>query len=259
MELRELACRILDVPTLQARLEPVPEELTDDDPGPARPWRAPARPPSLQIAPKPARKSIPHPDALHDPAMRARCLHIFANHELMALELMAWAILAYPQAPAAFRRGLGWLIAEEQRHLRLYIERLEALGVRFGDVPVNDHFWRLAPQLTTPLEWVCAMNLTFEQANLDHAPAFAEHFRRFDDHDSAALMDRITDDEIKHVGFGARWLAHFAGPEADLYEVFASQLTAYNSLDRARGPAFNAEARRQAGLDEVFITRLGQL
>lgn len=259
MELRELAETILFTPTLEARFV-FPAggvaALTDEDPGPARPWREPARPERLQIAPRKECKPLPHPSSLRDPAMRVRCLHTFANHELMALELMAWALLAYPDTPPAFRRGLGWLIQEEQRHLRLYMERIEALGARFGDLPVNDHFWRVAPSLETPAQWVCAMNLTFEQANLDHAPAFAAHFRAVGDEACAALMDQITEDEIKHVGFGVRWLSQFAPHAPSQFDAFIENLTGYNSPDRARGHELNAAAREGAGLDEDFIARL---
>ena len=179
MELRRFALNLLFTPTLDARLafpDTGRRAFVDHHPGLPMAWQTPQRPPELQIAPKRARRPLPSPLALGDPAMRIRCLHTFANHELMALELMAWALLAYPTAPGAFRQGLAWLIEEEQGHLRLYIERLGELGVAFGDLPLNDHFWRIAPQLATPLQWVCAMNLTFEQANLDHAPDFAHHF-----------------------------------------------------------------------------------
>lgn len=259
MELRTLAETILDTPTLEARFT-FPEgglaSLTDDHPGEPRPWRDPARPPHLQIAPKKERKPLPSPRALHDPIMRVRCLHTFANHELMALELMAWGILAYPEAPAAFRRGLAWLILEEQEHLRLYIERIEQLGESFGALPLNDHFWRLAPLLETPAQWVCAMNLTFEQANLDHAPVFGAHFREAGDEESALLMERITEDEIKHVGFGVRWLRHFSQDQTASFENFVEHLTKYNSATRARGEQINREARIAAGLDQVFIDKL---
>lgn len=259
MELRELAHILLDTPTLEAKFF-FPSEglssLTDHDPGPALPWTTPQRPADLQIAPRKQRKPLPHPTALHDPQLRVRCLHTFANHELMALELMAWALLAYPRAPAAFRRGLAWLIQEEQEHLRLYIERIEAHGARFGEIGVNDHFWRVAHLLETPAQWVCAMNLCFEQANLDHAPLFAHHFREAGDEGSAALMVRIEQDEIRHVGFGVRWLRHFCDEEQLSFESFATHMNAYMDPSRARGDTINVAARLAAGLDEAFIKKL---
>jgi hypothetical protein len=49
---------------------------------------------------------MPAAGAFHDPARRAVAHHIMANHELQALEVMAWTLLAFPEAPAAFRRGM---------------------------------------------------------------------------------------------------------------------------------------------------------
>jgi len=257
MDLRDFAEQVFAGDTLADKLTgPTTgwSELDDTTPGPASPWSEPGRPVELRIAPKKKRRKMPSPHALHDPALRLRCLHTFANHELMALELMAWAVLAFPDAPAAFRRGLAWLMVEEQRHLRLYIERIEALGGAFGGEPVNDHFWRLAPELTDPLKWVCAMNLTFEQANLDHAPVFAEHFREVGDEGSAELMDVILEDEIKHVAFGARWLRTLSqDSDQDAFQTFMANLTPRNDAFRARGEAFNEEARRRAKLGDAFI------
>ncbi|MEM1348193.1 MAG: DUF455 family protein [Myxococcota bacterium] len=257
MNLRHFAERVFAGDTLEDKLTAPPNgwsDLRDTTPGAATPWREPGRPEQLRIAPKKKRRKMPSPRALHDPALRLRCLHTFANHELMALELMAWAVLAYPEAPGTFRRGLAWLMVEEQRHLRLYMERIEALGGTFGEEPVHDHFWRLAPELTDPLKWVCAMNLTFEQANLDHAPVFAEHFRAVGDEGSAELMDLILEDEIKHVAFGARWLRTLsADTDEDAFQVFLANLTARNDAFRARGESFNEEARRRAKLGDAFI------
>lgn len=259
MELREFATRVLHADTLAGKLWLPPGglgALTDEDPGPPVAWSEPGRPPELRIATRQQRKKLPAPAALHDPQMRVRCLHAFANHELMAIELMAWALLAYPDAGRAFRRGLAHILVDEQRHLRLYMERIDALGESFGCLPVNDHFWRCAPSLTTPLKWVCAMNLVFEQANLDHAPVFAQHFAAVEDKESAALMRIIEQDEIHHVGFGARFLAQATPAGRDSYDVWVENLTFHNTPNRARGEAFNVAAREQAGLDAEFVARL---
>jgi uncharacterized ferritin-like protein (DUF455 family) len=261
MELRDFATRILHATSLDGKLwrpEGGLQAFTDRGPGEATSWRRPSRPPELEIAPRGQRVSIPSPRALGQVEHRVRVLHAFANHELMALELMAWALLAYPDAPAAFRRGLVAVLFDEQRHLRMYMSRIEAMGAQFGDLPVNDHFWRCAPDLTTPLKWACAMNLTFEQANLDHAPFWAQAFRQFDDEATAAVLERIARDEEEHVAFGAALLLERSGTR-DPFEVYRENLTFHNDPARARGPEFKADARRRAGLPDDFVRRLREL
>ncbi len=188
--------------------------------------------------------------------MRVRCLHTFANHELMAVELMAWALLAFPEADRRFRMGLANILLEEQGHFALYAQRIEELGARFGDLPLNDHFWRAAGEITNPLEWVCTMHLTFEQANLDHAPYFGKLFSEVEDYDSADLMERIFEDEQRHVHFGSRWLKHYQPEEKSLFEAFVDNCTPSHRPSRARGPEFQIEARQRSGLDEDFIRSL---
>lgn len=261
MELTAFAERVLMGTTMEDKFF-VPagglRALADKNRPAARAWREPGRPATLVIGDKRTRKRLPAPEALHDPQMRVRCLHTFANHELMALELMAWALLAFPEAPKAYRIGLAHIILDEQKHLRLYMDRIAALGGTFGDLPLNDHFWRVAPSLTDPLKFASAVNLTFEQANLDHAPMFARYFDNVEDHDSAALMRHIAQDEIAHVGFGARVLRDHARGR-DTFEVWSENLTFHNEPKRARGTEFNEELRREAGLDEAFIRRMRQL
>jgi len=255
MNVIHYAERLLCGDTLEDKLASAPE-WTDDERCDPWPWVEPGRPADLRIAPKRTRKRLPHPDSLDDPEMRVRCLHTFANHELMAIELMAWALLAYPDAPTTFRRGLLRIIADEQRHLRTYMERIAELGSRFGDLPVNDHFWRCAPSLTTPLKWVSAMSLVFEQANLDHAPQYAAWFERVGDGRSAQIMRNIEADEIHHVGFGARFLYDNTPETRSAYDVWVENLTFHNEPSRARGDVCNREARVAAGLGEDFIDRL---
>src|SRR5687768_10416942 len=130
---------------------------------------------------------------MRDPAQRARILHALANHELQAIELFAWALLAFPQAPRGFRAGLVAILAEEQLHLRLYDERLRAHGLGFGDLPVTAHFWNRLPP-ANPLAFVCTMGLTFENANLDFAGAYAAAARAAGDEATGAVLDRVHAD-----------------------------------------------------------------
>lgn len=259
MEIREWALRIFSADCLSEKLLPPPggiKALTDQAPGSPVAWRRPPRVSRMEVAPKNRRKKFPHPEALGDPEMRARCLHSFANHELMALEMMAWALLAFPTAEPSFRRGLAKILQEEQEHFQLYCQRLRGLGVEFGDLPVNDHFWRAADSISDPLGWICSMHLTFEQANLDNAPYFSRLFARVEDFESSALMNTIFEDEIRHVRFGATWLKRYCGEQQSLFEAFQKNCARPYPAERAVGPEFQAEARLRAGLDHGFVDAL---
>jgi uncharacterized ferritin-like protein (DUF455 family) len=196
---------------------------------------------------------MPRATQLADPAKRAVCLHRFANHEFQAVEIMAWALLAYPDAPPAFRRGVLATLAEEQAHLRLYLERLAAQGVRFGDQPVNDYFWDKVPALETPLHYVAAMGLTFEAGNLDHPLDYREAFARAGDAASASVLGRVHEDEIGHVRFALAWLRKLKQPDASDWEAWVSHLRFPLGPHRAKGARLHREPRAAAGLPAEWI------
>jgi uncharacterized ferritin-like protein (DUF455 family) len=123
---RDLCWRILASGDLDVKLAGPAGRPTDTEPGPPARIARPARSAGLGLARGAA--ALPPTSALGEPAARARCLARFAHHELMAVELFAWALLRWPELPAALRRGLLGVLADEQRHCRLYLGRLEALG-----------------------------------------------------------------------------------------------------------------------------------
>jgi uncharacterized ferritin-like protein (DUF455 family) len=253
---RDYARSLVEGTTLAAKLVPPPSDELDlaDAEAPLR-LAAPGRPASLAIVPGRAAR-VPPLAGMRDPAQRARILHALANHELQAIELFAWALLAYPDAPLAFRRGLVAILADEQRHLALYIDRLAAHGVAFGDHPVTGHFWNKLDHLATPIEFVCAMGLTFENANLDFAGDYAAAARAAGDVATADVLAQVHADEIGHVHFGWIWLRRFAGESADPWQAYLAHVKFPLGPRRARGARFDREARRRAGFDEAFIDAL---
>ncbi len=255
MEYRDLAHNILRSASLEVKLAPPAGRLTDETPGPPLRWPAPARPADLRVAAA-GEVKVPAIDGMADPAQRPRILHALANHELQAAELFAWALLAFPGAPAEFRRGLVEILQDEQRHTRMYIARLEASGASFGDYPVSGYFWSKVDAITSPLRFVCAMSLTFENANLDHTVDYAEAARRAGDLKTAAVIERVHRDEIEHVRFGWRWLRRLKREDQSMWEAFRANLAWPLRPAKAKGRSFDRRGREAAELDADFIRRL---
>ncbi len=255
MEIRDFARTVLEAEDLAVKLAPAREELTDERPGPAERAAGPGRPPHLRFA-KDTKSETPSHEGMPDPAQRPRILHGLANHELQAAELFAWALLAFPDAPGDFRRGLLRILQDEQRHTRMYRARLRSLGADLGDYPVSGYFWNKAEAITSPLGFICAMSLTFENANLDHTVDYAEAARRAGDPKTATVIDEIHRDEVEHVRFGWTWLQVFKGEDESSWDAWESHLTFPLRPGRARGRTFHREGREAAGLDPEFIRRL---
>lgn len=259
MELREFAERILLSESLDEKLARAASAYggwTDQRPGEA--WRPeqPARPKELQFAARRTAPTMPKPGAFQDVKKRAIAHHIMANHELQALEVMAWVLVAFPDAPAEFRRGMVDVMADEQRHTRLHVERAAALGLRFGELPVNCYIWRKAQQFDNVLDYLATLPLVFEGANLDHTLEFATYFEQAGDERSAAIMRAIHHDEIHHVAFGLEWLRKLKPPEQSDWEAFQSHLKWPLRPEKSRGEVFQREARRKAGMTDEFIDQL---
>ncbi|MBS0604579.1 MAG: DUF455 family protein [Verrucomicrobia bacterium] len=255
MELREWAIRILSADTLEEKLLS-PNELTDNEPGQPLVFTEPTRPSGMQFKRHTSREKLPAFHEHRHPDKRAACLHRFAGHELLAVEIMAHALLAFPSSPKHFRKGVANTLREEQEHVRLYIARMEAMGLKFGDMPLYKHFWAHVPHLSCPIRYVSVMSLTFEMANLDFAPMYGKSFARAGDEASAALMQRILEDEISHVSFGINWLKKLKKPEESEWDVWEKSLPPLMTPSRAKGFVLHEEPRRKAGVPEEWIQKL---
>ncbi|MBW2232335.1 MAG: DUF455 family protein [Deltaproteobacteria bacterium] len=232
------------------------DALRDDPDAPALEIDAPAR--SLGLRMRGGAPRLPHPNQLASPEARAVCLARFAHHELMAVELFAWALLRWPLLPGELRAGWLHALEEEQIHCRLYLDRLAALGDRLEDHVQSDYFWKQAPAIAASPHgaraFLAAMGLTLEQANLDFSLIYRDGFRIAGDEQSARVCQRIHDDEIRHVRLASDWLMRLSPDHG------SDQVAAYDeavpfplAANRAKGRRFDTEARRRAGLSDAFI------
>lgn len=257
-EIREIAERVLFAETLEEKLYPGPVRIIDETPGSSIALPdAPGRPPELRVRGDGVRVDFPGIHHLDDDRERGVMLHFLANHELLAAELMALVLLRFPNAPKEYRAGVFEAMREEQAHALMYVRRMRECGIAFGELPVNDHFWRLIAPMETPLDFVTRLNLTFEQANLDFSKHYATLFRQVGDTATAAVLEKIHLDEIGHVGHGLKWFRRWKEKGESDWDGYRRCLTFPVTPARAKGLApFNAESRRLAGLDEDFIRHL---
>jgi uncharacterized ferritin-like protein (DUF455 family) len=202
---RDHCLRILEQGDLETKLAaPIDADglpLPDSPSGPAVEFDRPARDPGLRMHGGSDR--LPRPGQLREPEQRIHCLARFAHHELQAVELFAWALVRWPDLPAQLRRGLLAALVDEQRHCRLYLDRLEAHGGQFENGDHSDYFWRQVPAIAAspagPRAFLAAIGLTLEQANLDFTLTYRDGFSEAGDVESASVCQIVHDDEIAHV------------------------------------------------------------
>ncbi len=217
----------------------------------------PGRPVELMPKKHQSKSAFPSAPQLEHEESRARLLHFFANHELLAIELMALALLKFPDAPDSFRKGVFHTLREEQNHTRWYVQRMKECGINFGDLPVTPMIWEHISSMESPLDYVSRLSLTFEQANLDYAKHYSQILSQVGDTKSAKILNKIYHDEIAHVGYGVKWLRHWKEESQSDWDAWHQRLHLPLSPMRAKGMApFNEEGRRRAGLKDDFIASL---
>lgn len=257
IQLQDFAKTVLFGTTIEEKLDFPREEIVDTVRGNAikTPKKLP-RPAHLCLRDDGVKASHPSTAKLIDEKERGKLLHFFGNHELLATELMALVLLKFPDAPASFRQGVLDTLKEEQIHTRMYMHRMKQCGVEFGELPLNDYFWKSVSSMEDPLDYVTRLSLTFEQANLDYSREYGKIFQNLGDPSTANILDKIYRDEIDHVGFGLKWFRRWKAAGKNDWEAFRERLVFPLSPARAKGNIFNTEGRREIGLDDNFINNL---
>lgn len=213
---------------------------------------------SKKIEIKKEQAKFPKKTSFHLDEKRAMAIHFFANHELLAIEMMATALLYYPvhnEQDILFKKGLVKTIQDEQKHLKLYLNRMKDFGLELGDLPLNDFFWRQIHELNTPSKFYATMALVFESANLDFAKYYEECFKEVEDFKSSEIMHIVFEDEKSHVALGAHWL-NIWRKDKSLWEYFNQNLPMLMTPARAKGIHFNRQSRVDSGLDIDFVDKL---
>lgn len=259
MELHELAKHILFEGGLESKLisrsQVDLKQVNKNYEGNELP-KYPARVKKIQIQQEQVK--FPRARSFVDKKRRGLALHFFANHELLAIEMLAAAIYKFPclnDEDVALKKSFYSTLLDEQKHLSLYLNRMQDFDVLFGDFPLNDFFWRSIQEVENAHQFLSVLALTFESANLDFSRYYSEVFRELGDIETAEIMEEVYRDEISHVAVGAHWLKKWRGNQ-ELWEYYLNGLPPLLTPARAKGIVFEREGRLKAGLDEDFIEKL---
>ena len=185
---------------------------------------------------------------------RGLLLLMFMNHELLAIELMAQAILKFHHSvPEAFLRGLVQTIIDEQKHCRLYLKRLQELNCQAGDLPLSSFFWDCLSQVESPQAYLAGMSLTLEQANLDFTHHYRDVFAAVGDQKTADILKVVYEDEIRHVQFGVDWMNKW-NHDSSFWDYYLQHLPASLDPNRAKSTVyFDMKGRLAAKMDQETI------
>lgn len=254
MKISEFSNSILKGGSLEDKLTSLETPLTFDEYSFTLPKR-PVRDDKIKMSSANVRFPKGH---FHEVEKKAIALHSFANHELLAIEMMACALSLYPHKTLEqrkFKLGIVSALKDEQKHLKLYVDRLNELGYEFGDFPLNDFFWGQMPSLKTPEQYLCVMSLTFEAANLDFAHYYQHIFKELGDDKTAMILQTVLDDEISHVAFGVHFLNKWR-KEKSLWQYYNESLPYPMTPARGKGKNFIKHVRLKAKMDNAFIEKI---
>ena len=187
-------------------------------------------------------------------AGRRALVHAIAHIELNAIDL-AWDMVARfdnPKLPRAFYDDWVRVAQDEAEHFALLSQRLIEMDVSYGDLPAHNGLWEAANNTRHDLlARLALVPMILEARGLDSAPVAAAHLKANGDADTAAILEKIGQEEIPHVAAGVRWFEYVAAdrgldPVTTFHELAATLFT--GSIK----PPFNAQAREAAGMSEAY-------
>lgn len=138
--------------------------------------------------------------------------------------------------------------ADEAMHFALIDRHLHGLGSGYGALPAHNGLWNAAHDTRHDVAArLAVVPMVLEARGLDVTPAMLERVRSAGDERGARILERIIDDEIRHVRFGAKHFAAIAERmDAAMDELWKSLVSRH--FRGTLKPPFNDSARVAAGL-----------
>nr|WP_232308236.1 ferritin-like domain-containing protein [Tsuneonella dongtanensis] len=175
--------------------------------------------------------------------------HALAHIEFVAIDLaldMAGRFGA--EMGPGFVSDFLAVAADEAMHFVLLDRHLRTLGSRYGALPAHDGLWQAAADTSHDVAArLAVVPMVLEARGLDVTPATLSRVQAQGDAVGARILERILDDEIRHVAVGVKYLNVCAERMGcDPEKLWISLVRRH--FPGALKPPFNDSARSTAGL-----------
>jgi uncharacterized ferritin-like protein (DUF455 family) len=138
---------------------------------------------------------------------RREQLHGDYNNEIQSLEIASQSLVDFPEAPWELRLELARQCWDETRHARLFLARLLAMKGYKGEFPIINQDWGIVCMFDSLPARLAVQNRIFEALSLDVFKEGVEVWgTQWGDPETAAVMEGVMVDEIRHAGFANDWL-----------------------------------------------------
>lgn len=175
--------------------------------------------------------------------------HSLAHIEFVAIDLaldMAGRFGA--EMGTSFVSDFLAVAGDEAMHFALLERKLRALGSGYGALPAHAGLWEAAEETAHCVgARLAVVPMVLEARGLDVTPAMIERVRGGGDHHGGRILERILDDEIRHVAVGAKHFNDWAENRGEQPEKLWESLVRKHFRGRLK-PPFNDSARSAAGL-----------
>ncbi len=179
--------------------------------------------------------------------------HSLAHIEFVAIDLaLDMAGRFGPAMGRGFVDDFLGVAADEAMHFALIERRLRELGSHYGALPAHDGLWEAAHETRSDvLARLAVVPMVLEARGLDVTPATRDRVLALGDRRGAQVLQRILDDEIRHVAVGTRHFIALCRRRGKTPENHWKTLVSRH-FRGALKPPFNDSARLTAGLSREF-------
>ena len=214
----------------------------------------PAWPDALEVLPP---SQMPRRGKGVSAKKRIALWHSLAHIEFVAIDLALDIVGRFgAEMGEAFIADFLAVAADEAMHFALIERHLSSMGAAYGDLPVHGGLWQAASETAYDAgARLAIVPMVLEARGLDVTPATLDRVRSQGDSRGAAILQRILDDEIRHVAAGSRHFAAFCRTHGKSPENHWKSLVKRHFRGSLK-PPFNDSARLAAGLPREFYASI---